>query len=703
MQTLRWVTPSFALLLLLVVATCSDNTQRPTPKPQCEADTDCTGSAGTCATFACEDEVCKVVPLAAGTPAPNQVAGNCHAVQCDGSGGTTTVVDDNNRPTTNTPCAVGICTSGTPSSVSVEQGTACGTGLVCNGAGDCIGCIEASECPGSNSQCQTVECNGGTCGINFTVEGTPLSSQTHGDCEAVVCNGSGGTETVVDDNNLPTTSNPCLQAICTDGVPSNPPQAEGITCGSGSADLVCNGSGACVGCNLPSDCPGSDTDCIVRACTDNVCGSADVAQGTPLPANEQPVGNCQELVCNGSGSDASVADDSNLPSSSNPCLQNVCTSGVPSNPNQPDGTVCNTTDVCDTINGVGTCLPPLTGSAGQTWQAAAGWTGGTPCLDGIRFNVDGSFVWGCSTTAGFFVATGGSNETFAASNTGLDNLNGIAIGVHSNVPGIVLFSSSSSGSNNWYQSSNDGATWTAHPIDDANGVPRTIASSRFQQQVGGLWTTFDDVAGTAAVLTGATTPTATHAVTFNSTMAGSAATGTARAIVPGMGGGTTDLLLAVFGQQPGGAAGTGGVFKGTTKGAVWNESDSGIAASDKNLVFSIIAAADVATSGTLYVALQGGGQVYKTTDDGASWAQANSGLPAGAVVNAIAIDASNTSILYAATSNGLWESTDGATTWTLAGFSGRSVVAVTVSPAAGDDANIFVGVNDDVGVYVPGP
>ncbi len=60
-------------------------------------------------------------------------------------------------------------------------------------------------------------------------------------------------------------------------------------------------------------------------------------------------------------------------------------------------------------------------------------------------------------------------------------------------------------------------------------------------------------------------------------------------------------------------------------------------------------------------------------------------------------------MLNAATSNGLYESTTGATSWALAGFAGRDVVAVTVSPKAGDDANVFVGVNDDVGVYVPGP
>jgi hypothetical protein len=692
------------LVLLTTLAAAVACSNGPDSGTQCKSDADC--SATVCMTETCVAGTCEPGFTAAGTPTSDQTDGNCQLNECDGSGHVVSVADNSNVPAAVT-CQIESCVEGAPNQEPTPIETACGTGLICDGGGKCVGCTVPDQCPGSDTECQQRTCAAETCGVQNTAANTPTTSQSVGTCHENVCDGSGNIISIEDDGNVPVDGNVCTADECLAGVPSNPDEPEGFTCGSASASLVCDGSGTCVGCNQPSDCPGSDTDCIVRSCTDNACGSADVGSGTPLPDDEQQSGTCQDLVCNGSGGVTSVEDDSNLPTSTNPCLQDVCTAGIPSMPNQPDGFVCDANnDVCDAIDGVGTCLPPLTGSAGQTWQPAAGWTGGVPCADGIRFNFDGSFVWGCSTTAGFFVAAnagGGSAETFAASNTGLDNLAGVAIGVHSAVDGIVLFSSSAAGSNNWYMSGNSGASWTAHPIDDTNGVPRTIASSRFQQMVGGLWTTFDDVAGQAVVLTGATTPTATHPVTFSSANPAVAATGTARAIVPGMGGGTTDLLLAVFGQQPSGASGTGGVFKGTTKGAVWNESDNGIAASDKNLVFSIIGAADIATSGVAYVALQGGGQIYKTTDDGAMWTQANSGLPTGANVNAIAVDASNTSVVYAATSNGLWESSDGAATWQLAGFSGRNVLAVTVSPLAGDDANVFVGVNDDVGVYAPAP
>ncbi len=270
-------------------------------------------------------------------------------------------------------------------------------------------------------------------------------------------------------------------------------------------------------------------------------------------------------------------------------------------PNEPDGLPCDASnDVCDTINaGVGTCLPPLTGSAGQVWKAASGWTGTVPCVDGIRFNVDGSFVWGCSTTAGFFFAANGpAGETFAASNSGIDNLAGLSVGVHSAMAGVVLMSATPvAGKRQLVHVAR--LRWDvvvgAVSILDSAGALESIASSRVQQGVGGLWPTFDAVSGDAVVLTGSGGgPSASNPVTVTSANPMSAvATGTARAIVPGKTGGGSDLLLAVFGQRPDGTSGTGGVFRGATKGTVWNEIDTGIAAADKNLVFSVIAATDV--------------------------------------------------------------------------------------------------------------
>src|SRR5262249_10727179 len=152
-------------------------------------------------------------------------------------------------------------------------------------------------------------------------------------------------------------------------------------------------------------------------------------------------------------------------------------------------------------------------------------------------------------------------------------------------------------------------------------------------------------------------------------------TGTVHSIANG---GQFDVYVAVFGQTPAGAPATGGIFRAcdlqTASGGTWVERDTGLAASDRALVWtltvdpaSVSAATLLCVDGsthagfatTYYAALRGGGQVYKTTDGGGTWVQSNAGLPAGAEVYEIAIDCFATAtaaqcqdhtLLYAATS-----------------------------------------------------
>jgi hypothetical protein len=93
---------------------------------------------------------------------------------------------------------------------------------------------------------------------------------------------------------------------------------------------------------------------------------------------------------------------------------------------------------------------------------------------------------------------------------------------------------------------------------------------------------------------------------------------------------------------------------------------------------------------TMYVGLRGGGSLYKTTNGGASWCRANRGLPPNVEVFQIAIDCygaaigaacNNPSLLYAATSRGLYKSNDGGLQWTLAGLEGKVVRAVALQVA----------------------
>ena len=674
---------------------------------QCTLASDCPGVTTDCQTVACHSGACGFDFTASGTAVNAQVPGDCVQQQCDGAGHVVPATDTTDVPNDNNDCTIDVCTGSTPSHTNAAIHTQCGgasSTLECDGAGTCVGCVDETECPGHDDECEQRHCVGGSCSKTDAPSGTPLTAahQVAGDCNLAVCDGAGNTIPEVDDADVPIDNETCTTDVCLNGTPSNPAVTAETACSEGTGSR-CNGTGKCVECITASECPGADSACRTRTCSGaGACGEIDPPAG--LAPTGQTSGNCQDVVCDGTGGSSSAEDDADVPVDASACTSNLCTAGVPSNPNAPDGTSCDASgDVCDAIHGVGTCLPALTGAGGQQWKSL-GWTGGVPCIDGLRFSVNGLDLYGCSPTAGAFAAvkTTGVLGPFVVSNTGLDNTVGFSIGVHSTVDNVTLFNAVPSGTtHNFAQSNNSGASWSPLTIADGNGVERPIVSARFQQMVGGLWLTYDRSANQALVLTGNGIATAAH------TVGATPATGTPRAIVPGKAP-PNDLWLAVFGQTVDGSAQcavgiacTGGIFKSTNKAVTWTEADVGFAATDLPLVYSIIQDPAVATSQTMYAALQGGGQVYKTTDDGATWVQANVGLPPGALVNVIAVSDSPAVTLYAATNVGLFISTDGAATWTLAGFAGRNVLAVTLDPT--NAASVFVGVDDDVGVYIPGP
>src|SRR5262249_10628337 len=142
-------------------------------------------------------------------------------------------------------------------------------------------CTSASSCPGSDTECRTRTCIGGVCGFAYAQSGTPLAAQTAGDCRRNVCDGAGNVTTGADGNDIPGDNTPCTQDLCMSGPPSTPALAAGTMC-STNGGQVCDGAGACVQCVAPTDCPGTDGDCVVRSCMQHQCGTAFVAAGTPV-------------------------------------------------------------------------------------------------------------------------------------------------------------------------------------------------------------------------------------------------------------------------------------------------------------------------------------------------------------------------------------------------------------------------------------
>jgi hypothetical protein len=221
----------------------------------CVGPLQCPGGPDTeCHARTCVNESCGVTNTADNTKLVNgNPKGDCHQIECDGTGGTKDVIDDTDIATAPSVCVVKGCSSGTATSVNQPLGFACGTSSspkVCNGSGICGQCNVATDCPGGpDTDCHVRTCVSNVCGIQNTAIGTPTVSnpaQVPGDCHQLECNGSGGTNNPVFDGDVPDDSNSCTTDTCSGGVGSNTGLADGTSCSdSGSPGTRCRSS-ACV-------------------------------------------------------------------------------------------------------------------------------------------------------------------------------------------------------------------------------------------------------------------------------------------------------------------------------------------------------------------------------------------------------------------------------------------------------------------------
>ena len=268
------------------------------------------------------------------------------------AGAPASVTDDADKPVDGNACTDDVCTGGVPSNPNLSSGTTCGTSLMCNGQGALRRLPHGRRLRRRHRLPDRAPARNGICGVNNAAAGTalPPTGQTAGDCKKVQCDGAGQSQTVNDDTDKPVDSNACTQDLCNAGHPSNPAETAGTAC-SQNGGIKCNGIGtapACVQCLAATDCTGSDTECHVRTCSAaGVCGVSNTANGTAV--NSQATGDCKKNVCNGSGAQVTINDDTDVPADGNACTMDVCMNGAPSHPslaanapcNQDGGTRCN--------------------------------------------------------------------------------------------------------------------------------------------------------------------------------------------------------------------------------------------------------------------------------------------------------------------------------------------------------------------------
>ncbi len=349
----------------------------------CTVAADC-GEDTECQTFACDNRTCSATNADAGTVITMQSDGDCHVNQCNGSGGIENVEDNEDLPVDGIECTQDLCAAGTPSNPNEIAGVACGTGTdQCDGQGNCVECLGPADCPGVDDECQQRACDNGVCGFDYTMAGTPVSGQTDGDCQELQCDGSGSIITVDLDTDLPDDSNACTDDVCTAGVPTNPFEPSGTSCGG---TLVCDGAGQCVGCNVPADCPGVDDECKSRTCSGaGVCGFSFTTAG--FVVSQQTPGDCRQNQCDGTGDIVDVAFNTDVPADDgNQCTTDVCQAGSPQHPFVPTGTsctqnggsVCSASGACVACNVANDCPGSDTDCEMRTCNANMCGTGFAP-------------------------------------------------------------------------------------------------------------------------------------------------------------------------------------------------------------------------------------------------------------------------------------------------------------------------------------
>lgn len=143
----------------------------------------------------------------------------------------------------------------------------------------------------------------------------------------------------------------CTVDRCEDGVPVSVRAPEGAPCAQ-SGGSVCSAAGACVQCNVPTDCGGGSTECKAVTCADTFCIVEPAPNNHPLDA--QTIGDCRLDVCDGMGGVKTIADDADKPDDMQDCTVDGCLAGNPtSSPAMVNTSCAGGQKVCD---GKGSCV-----------------------------------------------------------------------------------------------------------------------------------------------------------------------------------------------------------------------------------------------------------------------------------------------------------------------------------------------------------
>ncbi len=139
---------------------------------------------------------------------------------------------------------------------------------------------------------------------------------------------------------------------------------------------------------------------------------------------------------------------------------------------------------------------------------------------------------------------------------------------------------------------------------------------------------------------------------------------------------------------------TGGVYRTTNSSQTWEKKSTGMVASDAKMASMALGvnglAVDPTDSSLVYAGTTKG--LYTSTDQGDHWSRVK-GKMGDAYVSAIQLDPSHPTTLYLATSDGVQKSEDAGATWEPKrnGLDATSIRSLQISPA--DPEVVYVGTN----------
>ena len=327
------------------------------PPQACGQASDCPSSAddGDCQTTTCEENLCVVSRLVAGTPVGSNNAGDCRVNACNDQGQPEIIDDDGDVPVDGLECTLDQCNAGVPSNPPAGQGSPCGMNgaLVCNDTGDCVGCNNDTQCL-PDSACQDHFCDTATtvCDVMIASNGTACTSDgmfcsgveacQNGSCVSpgdpcTGADGDGDCSETCDENNDDCQGNDLNGSACNDSVYCNGSD----TCQAGNCDQ--HSGDPCPGPDADGDCSESCNEGADNCSANDQNGTTCQDDGMFCTGSES----CQAGLCVGSGNPCQGADGDGDCGESCDEGANNCSG------NDPNGSTCNDNVFC---NGGDSCM-----------------------------------------------------------------------------------------------------------------------------------------------------------------------------------------------------------------------------------------------------------------------------------------------------------------------------------------------------------